>query len=177
MTDRAASEKRDLEKAEEQLTVVGPAVVDDPPPESSAQLEPEYVPDGGREAWTVVLGSSFALFASAGMINTYVSALNTEFLFSVVFLGTNEYIAFTDRRAHSRAIMRRRSYHHLRLRRYPSSDRSRFSSCIFWVHSLGEFSMRMGLLWVPLSLYQPMFSQSPNPRSSYLPAQSSLYSP
>ena len=88
MTDRAASEKRDLEKAEEQLTVVGPAVVDDPPPEPSAELEPEYVPDGGREAWTVVLGSSFALFASAGMINTYVSALNLLSLFLSCVLGS-----------------------------------------------------------------------------------------
>ncbi|KAI9056296.1 monocarboxylate permease [Trametes sanguinea] len=31
----------------------------------------EYVPDGGKEAWTVVLGSSLGLFASAGMINAY----------------------------------------------------------------------------------------------------------
>ncbi|EIW53525.1 MFS general substrate transporter [Trametes versicolor FP-101664 SS1] len=31
----------------------------------------DYVPDGGREAWTVVLGSCLALFASAGMINAY----------------------------------------------------------------------------------------------------------
>ncbi|KAI0688206.1 hypothetical protein C8T65DRAFT_589805, partial [Cerioporus squamosus] len=29
-------------------------------------------PGGGREAWTVVLGSTLALFASAGMINAYV---------------------------------------------------------------------------------------------------------
>ncbi|KAI1787128.1 monocarboxylate permease [Ganoderma leucocontextum] len=33
--------------------------------------ELEYVPDGGRAAWTVVLGSTLALFASAGMINSY----------------------------------------------------------------------------------------------------------
>ncbi|TBU46221.1 monocarboxylate permease [Dichomitus squalens] len=64
-------DKRDLEKAEEQLTVVGRAVAEDPLPEPSAEPELEYVPDGGREAWTVVLGSSLALFASAGMINTY----------------------------------------------------------------------------------------------------------
>lgn len=32
----------------------------------------EHVPDGGKEAWTVVLGSTLALFASAGMINAYV---------------------------------------------------------------------------------------------------------
>lgn len=38
--------------------------------------EDEYVPDGDREAWTVVLGSSLALFASAGMINAYVCYLH-----------------------------------------------------------------------------------------------------
>ncbi|KAI0634088.1 MFS general substrate transporter [Trametes polyzona] len=31
----------------------------------------DWVPDGGRDAWMVVLGSSLALFASAGMINAY----------------------------------------------------------------------------------------------------------
>ncbi|KAH9912094.1 monocarboxylate permease [Epithele typhae] len=34
-------------------------------------LEEEYVPDGGMGAWTVLLGSTSALFASAGMINSY----------------------------------------------------------------------------------------------------------
>ncbi|KAM5544505.1 hypothetical protein V8D89_002165 [Ganoderma adspersum] len=35
------------------------------------EQELEYVPDGGKAAWTVVLGSTLALFASAGMINSY----------------------------------------------------------------------------------------------------------
>ncbi|OSC99674.1 MFS general substrate transporter [Trametes coccinea BRFM310] len=38
---------------------------------ASPPYELDYVPDGGKEAWTVVLGSSLALFASAGMINAY----------------------------------------------------------------------------------------------------------
>lgn len=41
--------------------------------------ELDYVPDGGREAWTVVLGSCLALFASAGMINAYVSIRRNAF--------------------------------------------------------------------------------------------------
>ncbi|KAI0672426.1 major facilitator superfamily domain-containing protein [Trametes maxima] len=49
--------------------------IDDPPPNGSRtpseQDELEYVPDGGKDAWVVVLGSSLALFASAGMINAY----------------------------------------------------------------------------------------------------------
>ena len=59
----------ELEK-KEQVTVVGPEApsLEDSPPEESSQ---EYVPDGGREAWTVVLGTSLALFSSAGMINAY----------------------------------------------------------------------------------------------------------
>ncbi|PIL29207.1 MFS general substrate transporter [Ganoderma sinense ZZ0214-1] len=69
----ALVEKRDLEKSQEELTVVGPAIEDDPPviPLAESASEPEYVPDGGREAWTVVLGSALALFSSAGMINAY----------------------------------------------------------------------------------------------------------
>nr|VWP00292.1 Bud site selection protein 6 [Ganoderma boninense] len=35
------------------------------------EQELEYVPDGGKAAWTVILGSTLALFASAGMINSY----------------------------------------------------------------------------------------------------------
>ena len=41
--------------------------------EVTATVEEEYVPDGGKEAWLVVLGSTMGLFASAGMINAYVS--------------------------------------------------------------------------------------------------------
>ncbi|KAI8989614.1 hypothetical protein BD414DRAFT_311664 [Trametes punicea] len=70
----------DKSGAEAELTVVGPpSVVDDRPepntPRSARparELDLEYVPDGGKEAWVVVLGSSLALFASAGMINAYV---------------------------------------------------------------------------------------------------------
>lgn len=70
----AITEKEDTEKSQE-ATIVGPAIGDEPfvipPAESKPELE--YVPDGGREAWTVVLGSALALFSSAGMINAYVS--------------------------------------------------------------------------------------------------------
>ena len=44
----------------------------DVPATAVQEQELEYVPDGGGEAWTVVLGSTLALFASAGMINSYV---------------------------------------------------------------------------------------------------------
>ena len=37
-----------------------------------ANANEEFVPDGGRQAWTVIFGSTLALFASAGMLNTYV---------------------------------------------------------------------------------------------------------
>ena len=68
-------------KVEEALTAVGPttdAEQQESPPPVPVDVEeppPEYVPDGGKEAWTVVLGSSLALFASAGMINAYVRIL------------------------------------------------------------------------------------------------------
>ncbi|RPD53739.1 monocarboxylate permease [Lentinus tigrinus ALCF2SS1-7] len=39
--------------------------------DEEVQQELETVPDGGREAWLVVLGSSLALFVSAGMVNAY----------------------------------------------------------------------------------------------------------
>lgn len=37
-------------------------------------------PDGGREAWTVVFASTLALFASFGVVNSYVSLLHTTLL-------------------------------------------------------------------------------------------------
>lgn len=64
----------DKEKVQGQVTVAPP---DEPTGTGNGaeETEPEleYVPDGGREAWIVVLGSSLALFASAGMVNAYVS--------------------------------------------------------------------------------------------------------
>ncbi|KAI0753291.1 monocarboxylate permease [Daedaleopsis nitida] len=39
--------------------------------DSDADPQLEFVPDGGREAWTVCLGCSLALFASAGMTTAY----------------------------------------------------------------------------------------------------------
>nr|VWO98132.1 MFS domain-containing protein [Ganoderma boninense] len=43
-----------------------------PGPDTSAlEQQPEDVPDGGSRAWTVVLGSTLALFASTGMVNAY----------------------------------------------------------------------------------------------------------
>lgn len=50
------------------------AEAQNPAPAPPVQDELDYVPDGGREAWLVVMGSSLALFASAGMINAYVCA-------------------------------------------------------------------------------------------------------
>ena len=55
-------------------TITAGSSIADSPQED--QQEPEHVPDGGREAYTVVLGASLALFASAGMVNTYVRTLN-----------------------------------------------------------------------------------------------------
>ncbi|KAI0794344.1 monocarboxylate permease [Fomes fomentarius] len=65
-----AEKPQDPSKVEAQGNVVDTttANVDRP---ASAIDELEYIPDGGREAWTVVLGSTLALFASAGMINAY----------------------------------------------------------------------------------------------------------
>ena len=76
--DLAEKPDREEKKTSEQLTVISPAVADDVFPEPAVngpEAELEYVPDGGKEAWIVVLGSSLALFSSAGMINAYVSML------------------------------------------------------------------------------------------------------
>ncbi|KAI0666933.1 monocarboxylate permease [Trametes maxima] len=67
----ADQEKRDfVDKSgvdTETATVAGSIV-----PETAPVLDQlEHVPDGGKEAWTVVLGAALALFASAGMVNTY----------------------------------------------------------------------------------------------------------
>ncbi|KAI0767273.1 monocarboxylate permease [Fomes fomentarius] len=69
----AANDERKGEcakKEDARSTTIAP-VADDQTLAPDAEPELEYVPDGGREAWTVVLGSSLALFASAGMINAY----------------------------------------------------------------------------------------------------------
>ncbi|KAI0653062.1 monocarboxylate permease [Cubamyces menziesii] len=50
-------------------TITASSSIAEPPHEGQQELE--HVPDGGREAYTVVLGASLALFASAGMVNTY----------------------------------------------------------------------------------------------------------
>ncbi|KAH9885248.1 MFS general substrate transporter [Cubamyces lactineus] len=77
MYDEAEKRKsEDKSAAEAELTVVGPPSVnvDDQEPKvgaASCTPELEYVPDGGREAWVVVFGTTMALFASAGMINAY----------------------------------------------------------------------------------------------------------
>ncbi|KAI0768212.1 major facilitator superfamily domain-containing protein [Trametes elegans] len=68
MTD--AEKRRRLEKekarAQEEANTADPSIAEAPTPQ-----EAEYVPDGGKDAWVVVVGSSLALFASAGMINAY----------------------------------------------------------------------------------------------------------
>lgn len=67
MADREKQlEDREVKTEAQTAAQVVPAVDDTPADE-------EFVPEGGREAWTVVLGSTLALFASAGMINAYVS--------------------------------------------------------------------------------------------------------
>ena len=48
--------------------------------EAQQDFEVDSVPDGGREAWLVVLGSSLSLFVSAGMVNAYVSGKHTSVL-------------------------------------------------------------------------------------------------
>ena len=52
---------------------VGSAVGGSPSPtpthEAPVDLE---IPDGGREAWIVVLGASLAVLVASGMINAYV---------------------------------------------------------------------------------------------------------
>ncbi len=58
------------------------------------EQELEYVPDGGKAAWTVVMGSTLALFASAGMINSYVR-LVYPYCTSILFL-TEPQGAFQD---------------------------------------------------------------------------------
>ena len=72
--DAQPSHSPSPKKEDTQLATVNP-VVDDQALVADPEPALEYVPDGGREAWTVVLGSSLALFASAGMINAYVSHL------------------------------------------------------------------------------------------------------
>ncbi|KAI0730854.1 monocarboxylate permease [Earliella scabrosa] len=68
---RGLAEKQDYGKAESQATVINAVTTDGPTSTHESEEQLEYVPDGGREAWTVVLGSSLALFASAGMINAF----------------------------------------------------------------------------------------------------------
>ncbi|KAL1940489.1 hypothetical protein VTO73DRAFT_9061 [Trametes versicolor] len=64
---REFEEKSGLET--DTATVAGSFVPSDPP--ALQDLAIEDFPDGGKEAWTVVLGACLALFASAGMVNTY----------------------------------------------------------------------------------------------------------
>lgn len=78
MTDRD-EEKQIASKDEQQVTVGPSGAVESPaviaavaPATPVLEQQLEYVPDGGKAAWTVVLGSTLALFASAGMINAYV---------------------------------------------------------------------------------------------------------
>ncbi|KAI0768225.1 major facilitator superfamily domain-containing protein [Trametes elegans] len=54
------------EAPEGQADTTDPSVAEAPPSQ-----ELEYVPDGGKGAWMVVVGSCMALFASAGMTNAY----------------------------------------------------------------------------------------------------------
>ncbi|RPD68963.1 hypothetical protein L226DRAFT_311561 [Lentinus tigrinus ALCF2SS1-7] len=56
-------EKQDIE-AKTEAQVIEPAVDDTSVGAGTDALE--FVPEGGREAWAVVLGSTLALFASGG---------------------------------------------------------------------------------------------------------------
>ncbi|KAI0357821.1 monocarboxylate permease [Trametes cingulata] len=68
--EKGVSQEKCGGKAE--LAAVAPATaIEESSPARPQSPELEHVPDGGREAWTVVLGSSLGLFASAGMINSY----------------------------------------------------------------------------------------------------------
>ncbi|TFK87295.1 monocarboxylate permease [Polyporus arcularius HHB13444] len=77
--DREKPQVADSEKVPEQLaasvvpvegTVEAGHIVPSPE-DAELQREADVIPDGGREAWLVVLGSSLALFVSAGMVNAY----------------------------------------------------------------------------------------------------------
>lgn len=80
MAEVMEKQPQDAAKVEAQSTVVDTTVAD----RNLATEEDEYVPDGGREAWTVVMGSSLALFASAGMINAYVGPAVTCYILWVL---------------------------------------------------------------------------------------------
>ena len=71
MAEQAEKPSQDIGKVEAHTAVPNTAVGRGATV-SATEDELEYVPDGGREAWTVLLGSTLALFASAGMINAYV---------------------------------------------------------------------------------------------------------
>ena len=51
------------------ISAQGAARMNDSKPEDDHQ---ESFPDGGLEAWTVVLGASLAVLVASGMINAYV---------------------------------------------------------------------------------------------------------
>ena len=92
-------------------------VQDEPVPpqvdvEAQQDLEVDSVPDGGREAWLVVLGSSLALFVSAGMVNAYVSGKHHSVL-SILH-------ADLASRVHSKVITSLRSCLRRLPRPYPS---------------------------------------------------------
>ena len=80
--------------------------------ETQQDSEADSVPDGGREAWLVVLGSSLALFVSAGMVNAYVSGKHPSVL-SILH-------ADLASRVHSRVITSLRSCLRRLPRPYPS---------------------------------------------------------
>ena len=106
----AAREKQDDLKTEIQAHTADVAV----PADAASMDALEFVPDGGREAWTVVLGSTLALFASAGMINAYVSLSSP-----VSMLCANDSVCIC--RARFRTTTSRHCYPLPQLRRYRSS--------------------------------------------------------
>lgn len=123
-------------------------------PAVSAQ-ELDYVPDGGREAWTVVLGACLALFASAGMINAYVSICGE------CALATRAATTLTVKscyREHSRITTKLRFCRLHRRQRSRSSGPYKYSSYTCLGPSQGVFSTHTAprsALW--------LFTATPSP--------------
>lgn len=125
-------EKQDSEKKGEESAAVGPVTNDSDSPTATvleaAEAQPppayeEYVPDGGREAWTVVFGSALALFSSAGMVNAYVSIYFPR-------SPDSDVANHVEYRERSKATTRRRYYLHRLRRPYRSSGRCKSFSSI-----------------------------------------------
>lgn len=140
-TTMSQAEKLDADKVEEQPTSATVGAVHDL--NESSTVIGEHVPDGGRAAWTVVLGSTLALFASAGMINAYVCFVPRCFHNLLT-----SFLIPSHCRGRSKTITNRLYCPHPPLQRFHLLDRFRFSSCTQPVRSPGESLTPMELLYV-----------------------------